>query len=191
MSLKLTRSTISNLTLVLAIVLAAISLTVTISRAGTNTIDACVKDNGDVRIVSAGSSCKQPEHLVEWDLVGPQGPAGPQGPQGIAGPQGPQGPQGIPGIQGPKGDAGPVGPIGPTGPTGPQGPVGISGLTYQFGSSGLNAVIFQSAVVSCPVGTKLIGGGAAASQGALVVSVSRPTRNEWDATAQLINIQDP
>src|SRR5258708_3231260 len=119
MSLKLTRSTISNLTLVLAIVLAAISLTVTISRPGPNTIDPCVKTNG------------------------------------------------------------------------PQGPVGISRLTYQFGSSGLNAVIFQSAVVSCPVGTKLIGGGAAASQGALVVSVPRPTRNEWDATAQLINIQDP
>jgi hypothetical protein len=55
---------------------------------------ACVNDaNGNVRLVS-GQECRQGEHAVSWNAVGPQGPGGPQGAQGTTGPAGPQGEQG-------------------------------------------------------------------------------------------------
>ena len=113
-------------------------------------IRACVKDNGQVRIVSDPAECKDQETLLEWNIIGPEGPQGPQGetgPQGEAGPQGPQGeigPEGAqgetgaqgepgePGPQGPEGEIGPQGEqgeIGPKGDTGPQGPQGIPGMT--------------------------------------------------------------
>jgi hypothetical protein len=72
----------------------------------TNTIHACVKDNGDVRIVSAATDCRTPEHAISWNIVGPTGPAGPTGAQGAQGDVGPTGPQGPKGDKGDKGDAG-------------------------------------------------------------------------------------
>lgn len=66
----------------------------------TKTINACVKDNGDVRIVASAADCRTPEHAISWNIVGPTGPTGPQGPTGSTGPTGPQGPKGD------KGDAG-------------------------------------------------------------------------------------
>ena len=69
----------------------------TTSAAATNTIQACVKDNGDVRIVASAADCKRPEHAISWNVVGPAGPAGPAGPTG---PAGPAGPVGAPGTDG-------------------------------------------------------------------------------------------
>ena len=80
------------------------------------TIHACVKKfTGDTRIVKPGQACRAFEHLVIWNVNGPQGPAGPSGPQGGVGPQGPQGPQGPEGPQGLQGAEGPQGPAGPAG----------------------------------------------------------------------------
>jgi hypothetical protein len=60
-------------------------------------IHACVKDNGQVRIVNAASDCKGQETHIQWNIVGPQGP---KGDTGSAGPQGIQGPQGVQGAPG-------------------------------------------------------------------------------------------
>jgi hypothetical protein len=120
-------------------------------------IHACVKDNGQVRIVNEASECKAQETHIFWNITGPQGqqgqkgdkgdpgapgaagaqgPAGsegdtgPAGPDGAVGPQGQQGADGAPGLQGPMGATGPKGDIGPAGPvggTGPAGPAGASG----------------------------------------------------------------
>jgi hypothetical protein len=116
-------------------------------------IRACVKDNGQVRIVSDPAECKDQESLLEWNIVGPEGPQGAQGEQGPQGEQGEPGPQGevglaglrgetgLQGEQGEQGDPGPQGlqgeqgiqgekgETGPKGDTGPQGPQGIPGMT--------------------------------------------------------------
>jgi hypothetical protein len=55
----------------------------------------CVNNStGELRVVSANTSCKSTEHKIQWDETGAQGPKGPQGPTGAAGPQGPKGAQG-------------------------------------------------------------------------------------------------
>lgn len=46
---------------------------------------ACVKNDGTIRMVSAGTTCHAHETLISWNQTGPQGPAGPTGPQGPAG----------------------------------------------------------------------------------------------------------
>jgi hypothetical protein len=90
----------------------------TAGQTATNIIQACVKDNGDVRIVAGSSECKKPEHSISWNAAGaagPKGNTGDQGPQGIQGPKGDTGAagakgaigdQGLQGIQGAKGDKG-------------------------------------------------------------------------------------
>ena len=99
-------------------------------------IFACVSNNnGSVRIVAQNTTCQSNEHLVVWNVVGPQGAAGPAGAQGPAGALGPAGPQGPAGATGAQGQ---VGPPGPTGPAGPQGAAGlIRGVTeFLCGVSG-------------------------------------------------------
>ena len=154
MSFKSNRNSLSNLTLILALVVSALSLSATIGRAATGTITACVKDNGEVRIVAATGDCKPPEHPVEWNIVGPQGP------QGIPGPQGPQG------IQGPTGPAGPQGPIGLTGPKGDTGSQGIAGSPGISGYEKVSATYTNNGVspitggdAGCPPGKQVLGGG--------------------------------
>jgi hypothetical protein len=64
-------------------------------------IHACVRGNGQLRIVKKASDCKRWENHLQWNIVGPQGPQGEPGPQGVQGPQGPagpEGPQGSPGM---------------------------------------------------------------------------------------------
>jgi hypothetical protein len=69
--------------------------------AAPTTIDACVKKagkkKGQLRIVSASSTCKSSERKITWAAGGPPGQTGPQGPQGI---QGDKGDQGEPGTSG-------------------------------------------------------------------------------------------
>ncbi|HET7566666.1 MAG TPA: hypothetical protein VFJ91_01625 [Gaiellaceae bacterium] len=60
----------------------------------TGAIQACVKRNGELRIVSGSSECRHGERPLAWNVEGPAGPAGPQGEKGDTGPAGPQGPPG-------------------------------------------------------------------------------------------------
>ena len=77
------------------------------SHAAQERVNACFKkQNGQVRIVSAGEACLPSEQAISWSIEGPQGDTGPTGP---------------------KGDTGATGATGATGPTGPQGPAGGSG----------------------------------------------------------------
>ena len=112
------------------------------SHAADEQVFACVKRNGDVRIVDRGERCKSQESRMSWSIEGPQGDrgaigrrgpkgdTGAQGPQGAAGPAGApgapgaQGPAGAQGEPGPKGEPGTDGAAGPPGPAGPQGPAG-------------------------------------------------------------------
>jgi hypothetical protein len=117
-------------------------------------IHACVKSEGQVRIVKDASECKQQETHIQWNIVGPpgskgdpgskglQGEVGPVGPQGLqgeigpAGLQGLQGDAGLAGPPGPQGDTGAVGSQGPAGSAGPQGPKGDTVVASQ-GSAGV------------------------------------------------------
>ncbi len=77
------------------------TITAYVSPVSANTIYACVgKTYGEVRIVSATTTCKAREIRLTWSQ---QGPAGPAGPQGSAGAPGPAGPAGAPGPQGQTG----------------------------------------------------------------------------------------
>src|SRR6478609_4267949 len=103
-----------------------------VGAAPTTTINACVKDNGDVRIANA-SDCKQNESALTWSVVGPKGDtgapgaAGPQGETGAPGPAGPQGPQGETGAPGKDGVDGLPGPKGADGTNGHDGAAGSMG----------------------------------------------------------------
>ena len=107
-----------------------------------NTLYACVKDNGSPVFVAEGEACRPGETLVSWSIVGPQGEKGDKGETGAVGPVGPQGPKGDKGDtgdtgpQGLKGDTGATGPQGPQGETGPQGLKGDTGATGPQGPQG-------------------------------------------------------
>ena len=49
-------------------------------------IHVCVhRENGQVRIVSAGEQCRRQESGLQWNAEGPAGPTGPAGPAGAPG----------------------------------------------------------------------------------------------------------
>lgn len=76
--------------------------------AASDVIVACVASNGDVRIRTSASDCKQNETLLTWNAQGPSGaagPAGPTGPTGLAGATGAEGPAGRDGRDGRDGSA--------------------------------------------------------------------------------------
>lgn len=124
---------------------------------GDGSIHACVKSaNGDVRIVTAGDSCRTSEAPVAWSVTGQPGPAGPQGPKGDTGPAGPAGPQGQTGAAGSAGPAGPAGPVGPqgdTGATGPQGDTGAQGPAGPAGPAGATDIVIVTTSFSTPAGS--------------------------------------
>lgn len=145
-----------------------------------------------------------PGEAGEPGAVGPAGAAGPAGPAGIpglagpvgpVGPVGPAGPQGATGSQGPVGPAGPQGPMGlrgPTGATGPQGIPGVSSLVVYLSQSLINSQAFHSAVVNCPSGKKIVGGGArvrdftgSSNVPGAALTASYPTNGvNWNAEAR-------
>jgi hypothetical protein len=86
--------------------------------------------SGRLRVVPAGTTCRDGERALRWNVRGPQGEPGPAGPAGAAGAAGP---------------AGPAGPEGPAGPAGPQGPQGRAGP----GIASFDAL----AGLACTVGT--------------------------------------
>jgi type VI secretion system secreted protein Hcp len=57
----------------------------------TQTLNACVNDDGSMRLVAVAGACRKNEHPVSWNTVGQQGAQGAAGPQGVAGPTGPAG----------------------------------------------------------------------------------------------------
>ncbi len=116
-----------------------------------NLIHACVKNgSGDTRIVHPGDACHRSEHLVVWNVAGPQGPGGPPGPQGIPGAQGLQG---VDGPQGPQGPEGPQGPAGPAG--GGGGATAAPRIVGRLVVDGLNTD--ASLLFSVRVGVKVLG----------------------------------
>jgi len=131
---------------------------------------------------------------------GPQGPAGPTGPQGPEGPVGPRGPQGLQGPQGLPGQDGPQGlqglqgdpgPAGPQGPEGPQGPAGsIPTITYVtcLGTQTSGGSAVSSCTVTCPSGTKIVGGTCANNDGtppfAQGLIANPPTNTTWSCTVK-------
>ena len=109
-----------------------------------NVIHACInKQTGAVRVVAAGTICKQTETAASWNITGPEGPTGPQGPQGAPGPQGVQGQQGQQGAQGTQGPTGPQGPQGPPAPV-PANLQKISNGLSTTGVAALGAEYFHS-----------------------------------------------
>ena len=77
-------------------------------------IHACVKDNGQMRLVNDSSECTTQETYISWNT---------ESQPGVKGDKGDTGPQG------PKGDVGPAGPVGLQGPAGPVGP-GVPAGTF-------------------------------------------------------------
>lgn len=108
------------------------------------------------------------------DFRAGQLPAGPQGPPGVQGPAGAQGPKGDTGAEGPKGDT---------------GSPGISGLEEVNAVSNFDSNSPKFAQASCPVGKRVIGGGAfvnAPGNGPVAVQTSVPLSGAglgWSVTA--------
>jgi type VI secretion system secreted protein Hcp len=76
----------------------------------TSTLRACAqKEDGQLRLVADGVSCKKSELAVSWNVVGPVGPPGVAGAAGVPGRDGRDGLQGPQGVAGPQGAAGPAG----------------------------------------------------------------------------------
>ncbi|HEX3805457.1 MAG TPA: type VI secretion system tube protein Hcp [Gaiellaceae bacterium] len=77
------------------LVLAAVATySLAASSSDSQTLNACVSNDGSLRLVASPTACRKNEHAVSWNTTGPAGPAGPAGPQGVTGPAGPAGPQG-------------------------------------------------------------------------------------------------
>jgi collagen triple helix repeat protein len=115
---------------------------------------------------------------------GAQGAQGPAGPAGLTGPQGPSGPRGSQGILGPQGPPGMPGPQGDPGPIGESGPPGISQYSH-VSKNKMMAGPNDFVSVTCPPGTKVIGGGASANSARVTFINSQPTADEtgWLVTA--------
>jgi len=81
----------------LVAVLAAAATTYALAASGastTQTINACVNGEGNIRLVSAAANCRRGESPISWNTVGQPGPTGPQGIAGRDGQTGPAGPAG-------------------------------------------------------------------------------------------------
>jgi type VI secretion system secreted protein Hcp len=83
-------------------VVAAVASTYAWASAGaaTQTLNACVDRDGQLRLVAIAGDCKKAETALSWNTVGPAGPAGADGKPGAAGRDGLTGPQGPAGTSG-------------------------------------------------------------------------------------------
>ena len=62
---------------------AAVVWSPTGSAAGEGVINGCYQKNqGQLRIVAAGTACRPDENAISWNVQGPKGDPGPQGPAG-------------------------------------------------------------------------------------------------------------
>ena len=60
--------------------------------ASAQVINACIKPNGTLKVVSAPGDCGSQETPISWNQTGPQGEPGEPGEAGPEGPEGPPGP---------------------------------------------------------------------------------------------------
>ena len=126
------------------------------------------QQNGNLRVVSSASECRNSEIAISWNQTGPAGASGATGPAGPSGATGPAGPSGATGPAGPSGATGPRGASGPSGATGATGPSGVpgtnlvsigqlGGLACTFnGANGTTVVSFDAtgrATLTCATGT--------------------------------------
>jgi len=90
---------IATLALVFAMTGGAIAATGGFTSGGK--LQACVNEEGGLKLLKAGKRCKRGQKTVAWNQTGPAGARGTTGASGPAGAsvQGPQGPQGAPGDQ--------------------------------------------------------------------------------------------
>lgn len=113
------------------------------------TINGCYqKENGQLRVVAEGSTCRDSELAIKWNEKGPKGdpgkdgspgdkgPIGDKGPTGDKGQTGDKGEPGEKGITGDQGPAGDEGPAGDKGEVGDKGPIGDKGITGDKGPTG-------------------------------------------------------
>ncbi|HEX8345801.1 MAG TPA: collagen-like protein [Actinoplanes sp.] len=129
---------------------------------------------GVLRILdgSEGKICADTETPLNFNQEGPAGPPGPKGdtglpgPKGDTGPAGPKGDQGLPGLKGPKGDPG------PQGQPGLPGAPGVSGYQVVKASGPSSTANTQVTAATCPVGKKVVSGGASVSFAAGVRGVA-------------------
>jgi hypothetical protein len=103
----------ATLALVLAMSGGALAASGGFSSGGT--LKACANEEGVIRLLKAGKSCKKGQKAVSWNEVGPAGAKGAAGSAGSAGPTGATGPAGAKGADGAKGKEGPEGQEGPPG----------------------------------------------------------------------------
>jgi len=118
------------------------------------TIHACLLNNGEqVRIIDPSQQqCRPNETPISWSQTGPRGATGPQGARG---------PQGATGATGPQGATGATGSQGPTGATGSTGPPGgLDNVQVVTATATPSSSGFATALINCPTGTTLTGGGA-------------------------------
>jgi hypothetical protein len=95
----------------------------TVNASKPNIYWACVPQNGSVRIIDPGKSCKRGERLIKWNQIGRAGANGATGSAGNAGVTGGTGNTGAQGIAGNNGAVG---------NTGPAGSNGVSGYAYYY-----------------------------------------------------------
>jgi type VI secretion system secreted protein Hcp len=87
----------------LVAVLAAAATTYALAASGastTQTINACVNRDGQMRLVAIAGACRGNETALSWNTVGPAGAQGAQGVQGAPGQPGAAGPAGPAGASG-------------------------------------------------------------------------------------------
>lgn len=126
----------------LVAVLAAAATTYALAASGastTQTINACVNRQGDMRLVAVAGACRGNETPLSWNTVGP---AGAQGAQGV------QGAPGQPGAAGPAGPAGASG-VNPPDPDSVAATVMVTGQKQgQFSSSPIDVTAISHEIVS-------------------------------------------
>ena len=93
------RKLLFGLTLVTLVVAGFATYSWAASTAG-QTINACLNNEGRLRLVPAVSECRRSESPLSWNTIGPAGPQGQAGLQGQAGPAGAAGPAGRDGRDG-------------------------------------------------------------------------------------------
>jgi collagen type I alpha len=114
----------------------------TVSASKPNVYWACVPQNGSIRLIDPGKSCKRGESLIKWYQTGAKGGTGATGSAGSIGATGSPGGTGLTGgigsqgVIGLTGNTGSQGVIGLTGNTGSQGVIGLTGNTGSQGVTG-------------------------------------------------------
>jgi hypothetical protein len=167
------RISYANVTATLALVLAmsggAVAATGGFSSAGK--LQACVNEQGTIKLLKAGQRCKKGQKAVSWNQEGPAGPRGAQGAAGAAGT------------------------TGAAGPAGAAGPRGQDAFTHVVIRRAVKAgFVTGDEIVKCNAGEIAIGGGVTSGSTAAKVWATAPLDlggEEEAPTAWLAGISNP